>query len=715
MTCLLCRRVAKALHPSYGYRVPKSYDDMGTRNVTLGSWRELQGNETCTTCSLIVELFNIRLLDNAIYSRSGEYEFYLLDFEGNLLSLKLRTLSHDSHPFLLILPMSSAYTDDVGVVMDPNWIGIGRISEWIKSCDTTHSKCHCRNLNTGPQLLAQDTYLISLVDKCLIKADGGEKYIALSYVWGTEHMQIKASKTNLQFLRQKGSLQKLYDLLPGTVQRAMQFASLLGIDFLWVDFICIVQDDPVHTATQIENMASIYSYSYLTLCAADGADANSGLRGIPQCSLPRDLKQDILTFRDEELTSSWNVGKNAASLYDTRGWTFQEQVLSRRVLSFTDVGAEWRCQEIIYQEQNRRARESRGTYSHFHIERADLLWPCLKKWDNLVRAYLERNLTFQDDILRAFSGILSALDGSMLGGFHFGLPEQFFDAALLWVPQDYLIPRTDTEVSTPGVTFPSWSWAGWKGRRQNQINAFGLGHERSTLLLDHKPRVIDIFPCVKWFKVDMKSGEKAQISNNYAIFQSDGLEGTVILPPGWSSIRSDNDEDAFHYRYDKAPSAQTFWYPIPTVRSEQPASPRQWGPILNFRTLRSHLIIGNALSSEEQNGNTYPLHSLHTENGSWAGILFVHHPILERSEQRTRCELILLSGGFAFEDGGDDVSWLLPEWNYARRPRSGDYYLFYHVLWIEWRGSIAYRKGLGRVVQRIWDALPKEEVEVFLG
>ena len=342
------------------------------------------------------------------------------------------------------------------------------------------------------------------------------------------------------------------------------------------------------------------------------------------------------------------------------------------------------------------------------IVRADTSWPCLKKWDNLVSSYLKRRLTYEEDILRAFSGILAALDGSM-EGFHFGLPQQFFDVALLWVPRERLTRREDPGNKVARSKLPSWSWAGWKGARENQVNGFGLGHERSSPEFDYKPRLRDIHPCVAWFKIDMDTHEEAEIPNSYAKHQSEGLEATVLLPLGWSSHLNENG-GRYYYKYDEAPSSQTFWYPIPIHPSVQPASKPQWGPILRFKTWRGYLQMGSAVS-EQEGDNTYPLHSLTTEEGKWAGVVYVH----EHPEGIDWCELVLISGGFARETEDDEQGSWIPEWICAERPRSGNHYLFYHVLWIEWQGDIAYRKGLGRIVQETWDDLSKDEVEIHLG
>ena len=526
------------IKPGFWLSVPKFYDTQGERFVTLGSWEELQCNKRCPTCLHITDLFNVKFHTQGYDPTSAEYQFRLFDFSGTRLSLRLESKSRIFWPGFYVNPLSRGSSDRVGVLMDQYWIDLQRVLLWIQSCDTTHGECHSQISTPSASLSSQNMYLISVSRKCLVEADDGEKYVALSYVWGWEFPQFKTVKANLAFLQGEGSLTntKIRDHLPGTIQRAMYLTLSLDVDLLWVDCLCIVQDDPVHVASQIDSMASIYSRAYLTLCAADGIDAESGLRGIRQCSQTRDVQQDILAFANGPVISEWVIWMPPkASAYKQRGWTFQEQVLSRRVLSFTETGLEWRCQEVSSQEQNREMRRPGSTYSDLSIVRADTLWPCLKKWDNLVSSYLERRLTYEEDILRAFSGILRALGSSMLGDFLFGLPQGFFDAALLWIPKEYLKRREDVGNGIGKYTFPSWSWAGWKGARASQINAFGLGHERSNLLISHKPCVRDIFPCVTWFKIDIDEFDKVKIPNDYNIFRHKGLMGTITLPLGWSS------------------------------------------------------------------------------------------------------------------------------------------------------------------------------------
>lgn len=134
--------------------------------------------------------------------------------------------------------------------MDTHWLDVERVAQWIKTCDTMHTRCHHSVVVPPTKTSSQDMFLISVSKGCLVSAHPGQRYIALSYVWGPKPSQFEATRANFAFLRSEGSLSRLgiWERLPGTIQRAMQFVSLLGVDLLWVDRLCIVQDDPVHTA-----------------------------------------------------------------------------------------------------------------------------------------------------------------------------------------------------------------------------------------------------------------------------------------------------------------------------------------------------------------------------------------------------------------------------------------------------------------------------------
>lgn len=158
----------------------------------------------------------------------------------------------------------------------------------------------------------------------------------------------------------------------------------------------------------------------------------------------------------------------------------------------------------------------------------------MKLWDNILQDNLNRHLTYEDDILRAFTGITKILSSGFPGGFHFGLPELFFDAALLWRPRSFLERRT----SNTGVALPSWSWCGWKGKISPQINGFGTEHIRNDPIVKERGRQIIIFPWkFPWRKTTVDQRKTTDVYNLWHRFRDDvpppsRFDPTKPLPPG---------------------------------------------------------------------------------------------------------------------------------------------------------------------------------------
>ncbi len=137
------------------------------------------------------------------------------------------------------------------------------------------------------------------VESChLVQVNQPEKYVALSYVWGKLPYMLEATKDNFAQLQRPGSLNSppWVSLLPLTVRDSMYFTKLMGQRYLWVDRLCIVQDDTQYKTAQLSFMSSIYANSYFTIVAADGKDANAGLRGVCKSSSPRSHNPSILHF-----------------------------------------------------------------------------------------------------------------------------------------------------------------------------------------------------------------------------------------------------------------------------------------------------------------------------------------------------------------------------------------------------------------------------------
>ncbi|KAF2626299.1 hypothetical protein BU25DRAFT_394934 [Macroventuria anomochaeta] len=146
-----------------------------------------------------------------------------------------------------------------------------------------------------------------------------------------------------------------WSTIPKTFQDAITLTSLLGIDFIWIDSLCIIQNDTEDWAIESAKMADIYEYASLTLSATVSAGDSFGCfaasfstsRSLP-ISLPEDVGTCEIAVRKP--ISHWDTfGQSelhARFPLMSRGWAFQERLLSRRVLHFSESELVWECREL---------------------------------------------------------------------------------------------------------------------------------------------------------------------------------------------------------------------------------------------------------------------------------------------------------------------------------------------------------------------------------
>jgi len=130
------------------------------------------------------------------------------------------------------------------------------------------------------------------------------RYTALSYVWGQTEGVFKNVKSKRRKLFKDGCLSKNWKKLPATVKDAILLTEALAIPYLWVDRLCIVQDDKESLKHNISWMTSIYANAYFTIIATEGADDEFGLRGTWAKSKPRDFNP-FWDFNDVRLAEKF--------------------------------------------------------------------------------------------------------------------------------------------------------------------------------------------------------------------------------------------------------------------------------------------------------------------------------------------------------------------------------------------------------------------------
>lgn len=204
----------------------------------------------------------------------------------------------------------------------PDKIAIYRVKSWIRSCQRWHddvcqsfvSRTDC-GMPTGFRVI--DTW-----DRCIVNKPLREcKYLALSYVWGGASSTLKLSTANVGEMRQPGTLKRRWQQIPRTIQDAIILTSSLGQRFLWVDSLCIVQDDPQDKNGLIPFMDLIYDRAFLTIVAATGQDSDAGLPGLRkgtryETQEIEELKPGLRLVSPKHLADALEE-----SYYETRGWT----------------------------------------------------------------------------------------------------------------------------------------------------------------------------------------------------------------------------------------------------------------------------------------------------------------------------------------------------------------------------------------------------------
>ncbi|KAJ3496551.1 hypothetical protein NLJ89_g10469 [Agrocybe chaxingu] len=351
------------------------------------------------------------------------------------------------------------------------------VKRWVRYCMEQHTaSCRAAIPTNRTRFLELSLRLIDVNRGCVVPVPhGGCRYFALSYVWGSV-ISLRLSKANYTELSQPGALSSAGADLPKTITDAIYFVRNLGETYLWVDSLCIIQDSLDDKAVQIPNMDIVYQSAVLTIVAAAGKDANAGLPGARPWS--RQSTQVIAKVQDMTLSNvqrpfHWGMPESA---WSSRGWTFQEKVLSTRRLVFTDSqtyfecpGATW-CEDMAQEPFNAETHKIHqdGDMSTFPSTDAASQSP-FGRYGKLVEEYSMRNLSFEKDAIDAFSGILSMLQPKLDGTeYIFGLPECDLHTALLWNPQ-FGCPhvrrdksKVPGEDATMDLDFPTWSWAGWQ-------------------------------------------------------------------------------------------------------------------------------------------------------------------------------------------------------------------------------------------------------------
>jgi hypothetical protein len=309
-------------------------------------------------------------------------------------------------------------------------------STWIRNCDQTHQ--HCGSSHTSkrePKVLP--TRLIDVGSDSLDHPPTvfipqrhlrSFEYVALSYAWGPVRDTTQATSSNLEAMTQRLP----WAQLPKTIQDAILITRRLGIRYLWVDALCILQSEGPNDVQHKEDWSyeaarfgDYYGNASLTIAATGASSSENGLL------LPRPASRfepKSITFRPgmafsytiRPIIPSWYTETYSAPLLD-RGWAVQERFLPRRVLHFAKNMILWECHDCRASELDPQGLKPFGQegvdeiISKFMTIFRDLGTEgvvsndFIREWYLFVDEYSHKGFTFVPDRLPALSGIVSII------------------------------------------------------------------------------------------------------------------------------------------------------------------------------------------------------------------------------------------------------------------------------------------------------------------
>ncbi|KAI1778514.1 heterokaryon incompatibility protein-domain-containing protein [Hypoxylon cercidicola] len=346
------------------------------------------------------------------------------------------------------------------------------INQWLKDCKENHSTCANHNQKTRPTRLLdignENDSSIKLIYSSNIDHALDNHYIALSHCWGSPATPIhrttkKNHEEHLNSIPVKG--------LPQTFKDAIIVSRALRIRYLWIDSLCIIQDDEADWANEAAKMAHVYEGSYFTIAATSSKDGGGGLflGSAPPTSV---IFEKNAPVNDEEpicfvrypLAALRNIWEAPLS---KRAWVVQEQILSPRLVHFAENQLWYQCRSGIESEDGTmnvpgfpsfKANTIIDSGPSDSMATRDLSTPLqsINTWWSWVTEYSSRSLTFRSDRIAAVAGITTHYEESTGDSPLLGLWKDSIWFDLGWyIDYDIGPSIADSHIA---ANIPKWSW-----------------------------------------------------------------------------------------------------------------------------------------------------------------------------------------------------------------------------------------------------------------
>jgi hypothetical protein len=287
------------------------------------------------------------------------------------------------------------------------------------------------------------------------------KYIALSYCWGISSSRILLT-SNLADLKQEIPS----DMMPACFKDAVLIAKRLNIPYLWVDTMCIVQNDRVDWEIESSKMAEVYRNAAFVIAASSSSNLHESFL-VSKDEYYNPVTLDCVITDGEASTTFKARRKATVGIHASfprsgpqdpltlRAWAFQERELATRCISFHKAEIQWQCQGLeICQCQEMLQAPTRCT-SRLPTKKADdaeaVLW---REWHLLVEEFSSRELTYPEDKLSALSGLAKHFSDMTTSVYAAGMWKDHLLFDISWQRQS----RRPLQLPVEDIA-PSFSWA----------------------------------------------------------------------------------------------------------------------------------------------------------------------------------------------------------------------------------------------------------------
>ncbi|KPM39532.1 hypothetical protein AK830_g7021 [Neonectria ditissima] len=343
------------------------------------------------------------------------------------------------------------------------------IQKSLARCRAEHSACSLAMPNASwypTRLIQVSQDSVNLVESA--ETDIVGSYATLSHCWGGAEI-LKLKKGNLSDLKQD----VVVSSLPQTFKDAIIVIRNLGIPYIWIDSLCIIQDSDEDWQREARTMLKVYEHATCNIAATHSPNSFGGLfadrnpRVLDAESI--EIDNGVLVGRFHLVDVDYFTQEIDDAPLNRRCWVTQERVLSTRIIHFASEQVIWDCNELTACESLPQGTNTwpDSPSTHFNIgcklgstflTPTDTVDKGLGKWARIVDTYSACGLTVLTDKLMAISGVADHLRNNFSLEYCVGLWRSRLEIQLAWYVRE---PQPGRSVRNDLA--PSWSWASVNG------------------------------------------------------------------------------------------------------------------------------------------------------------------------------------------------------------------------------------------------------------